>query len=147
MKAVPYKNPDVDEVKESASLDSKDEQVISDKAGSGDLEKGQEDIDPVLMELDHDTFPQLAGDKEGDKVVMVLVGTVESYTDDSCIVEFTRGNVVHGKLPPLGSGQRFQNLENSLSQKGARNPAALAAWIGRRSLGAAKFNKLSQGGK
>ena len=99
------------------------------------------------MELDHDTFPELENDKEGDKVVMVLVGTVTSYGEDSCAVEFSRGSVVHGELPQLGSGERFRNLENELAGKGARNPAALAAFIGRKKLGTQRMSQLSNGGK
>lgn len=49
--------------------------------------------------------------------------------------------------PKLGTGKRFHNLEHSLSAKGASNPGALAAWIGRKKFGAKKFAKLSAGGK
>ena len=51
------------------------------------------------------------------------------------------------KKPPLGSGQRFKQLESKLSKQGVRDPAALAASIGRKKLGAAKFNKLAQQGR
>jgi len=51
------------------------------------------------------------------------------------------------KLPKLGSGKRFQNLKSSLGKKGATNPGALAAWIGRKKYGNKKFTKLSTGGK
>lgn len=47
----------------------------------------------------------------------------------------------------LGSGARFHHLESELSHKGIKNPAALAAYIGRKKLGAKKFNKLSAKGK
>lgn len=49
--------------------------------------------------------------------------------------------------PKLGSGARFKNLEKNLSAKGARNPAALAAYIGRKKYGAKKFGSLSKGGR
>lgn len=49
--------------------------------------------------------------------------------------------------PPLGSGQRFKNLEESLMAKGARDPAALAAYIGRKDYGKKKFARLSAAGK
>lgn len=49
---------------------------------------------------------------------------------------------------PLGQGGRFAALENKLShQKGVTNPAALAAAIGRRKYGNAKFNAMSASGK
>jgi hypothetical protein len=49
--------------------------------------------------------------------------------------------------PPLGSGQRFSQLTTKLAAKGARNPGALAAFIGRKKYGAKKFSALSQQGK
>jgi hypothetical protein len=51
------------------------------------------------------------------------------------------------KKPPLGSGQRFKNLESKLSQQGVKDPAALAASIGRKKFGAKKFNNLSAKGR
>jgi len=35
---------------------------------------------------------------------------------------------------PLGEGGRFRALTGVLKKKGAKNPKALAAWIGRREL-------------
>jgi hypothetical protein len=49
--------------------------------------------------------------------------------------------------PPLGSGERFKALEGKLSSRGARNPAALAAYIGRKKYGAKRFGQLSAGGR
>lgn len=49
--------------------------------------------------------------------------------------------------PKLGSGERFKQLKSKLSSKGASNPAALAAWIGRKKYGAKKMAKLSAGGR
>lgn len=47
--------------------------------------------------------------------------------------------------PPLGSGSRFKALEAELADKpGVRNPAALAASIGRKKYGAKKFNSLGR---
>ena len=45
--------------------------------------------------------------------------------------------------PKLGSGERFRKLSTTLAARGARNPDALAAYIGRRKYGARKFGKLS----
>lgn len=55
--------------------------------------------------------------------------------------------MARGKLPPLGSGQRFANLESKLAGRGVRNPAALAASIGRKKLGNKRFNQLAQRGR
>lgn len=50
--------------------------------------------------------------------------------------------------PPLGSGARFAKLAAALSSRpGVRDPEAMAAVIGRRKLGAAKFNALAQAGR
>jgi hypothetical protein len=51
------------------------------------------------------------------------------------------------KEPPLGSGERFKNLEGRLARRGARNPGALAAFIGREKFGPKRFNSLSQRGR
>ncbi len=51
------------------------------------------------------------------------------------------------KLPKLGSGKRFSNLTKSLKKKGATNPGALTAWIGRKKFGSKKMAKLSAKGR
>jgi hypothetical protein len=48
------------------------------------------------------------------------------------------------KMPKLGSGKRFANLKSELGHKGAKNPGALAAFIGRKKYGAKKFASLSK---
>lgn len=47
----------------------------------------------------------------------------------------------------LGSGARFKALKAKLSKKGIRNPGALAASIGRKKYGKARFQKLAAKGK
>ena len=47
----------------------------------------------------------------------------------------------------LGSGVRFKKLTKSLKRGGARNPKALAAYIGRKKYGKNKFQKLAAKGK
>lgn len=49
--------------------------------------------------------------------------------------------------PPLGSGARFDALTQQLAAKGARDPKALAAYIGRKKLGKKKFQSLAAKGK
>jgi hypothetical protein len=51
------------------------------------------------------------------------------------------------KKPKLGTGKRFAALKAKLAKRGATNPAALAAWIGRRKYGAKRFAKLSAKGR
>jgi hypothetical protein len=46
--------------------------------------------------------------------------------------------------PKLGTGTRFKKLESSLKKKGAKNPGALAAWIGRKKFGKKKFAQLAK---
>jgi hypothetical protein len=47
----------------------------------------------------------------------------------------------------IGSGRRFRAMESSLAAKGARNPAGLAAHIGRQKYGSQRFQKLAEAGK
>lgn len=51
------------------------------------------------------------------------------------------------KKPKLGSGARFKALKKKLSKKGVEDPAALAAYIGRKKYGKKKFAKLASTGK
>lgn len=51
------------------------------------------------------------------------------------------------KKPKLGSGKRFENLQGSLAKKGVDDPAALAAYIGRKKFGKEKFQALAKKGK
>ncbi len=54
----------------------------------------------------------------------------------------------HLTEPKLGSGKRFEHLEESIEARGdAKNPAAVAAAIGRKKYGKKKFAKLSEEGK
>jgi hypothetical protein len=46
-------------------------------------------------------------------------------------------------LPKLGSGKRFTNLEHKLANKGIKDPAALAASIGRKKYGKTRFQKIA----
>ena len=51
------------------------------------------------------------------------------------------------RKPPLGSGKRFSNLTHALAARGnVQNPAALAAYIGRKKYGKKRFAKLSHHG-
>ncbi len=49
--------------------------------------------------------------------------------------------------PKLGSGGRFAALKGKLAKRGATNPGALAAFIGRKKFGAKKFAALSAHGR
>ena len=129
-----------------AALDKGDEKEVADKADK--LAGEQVEIDPQLMGLDLEDFPGLEDEEEGDKIVIVLSGYVTSVTEDQAIVSFSHASLVHGKKPPLGSGQRFKMLENELSHKpGIENPGALAAYIGRKKYGKSRFQKLSAAGR
>jgi len=50
------------------------------------------------------------------------------------------------KKPALGSGERFKKLVGELEKKGVKDPKALAAYIGRKKYGKAKFQKLAAKG-
>lgn len=47
----------------------------------------------------------------------------------------------------LGSGARFKSLSKKLANRGAKNPGALAAYIGRKKYGTKRFAKLSSRGR
>ena len=47
----------------------------------------------------------------------------------------------------LGGGGRYEKLIGSLEKKGVKDPAALAAHIGRKKLGKAKFQSLAAKGR
>lgn len=47
----------------------------------------------------------------------------------------------------LGQGCKFASLEHQLAKRGARDPKALAAWIGRQKYGAAHYAALAAHGK
>lgn len=49
--------------------------------------------------------------------------------------------------PKLGSGKRFAALAESLKKKGAKDPEALSAWIGREKYGKEKFQNLAARGR
>ena len=51
------------------------------------------------------------------------------------------------KKAKLGTGARFKALTKKLSKKGVKDPAALAAYIGRKSLGKKRFQRLAAKGK
>ena len=51
------------------------------------------------------------------------------------------------KKPPLGSGERFEKLSSELAGKGIKDPDALAAFIGRKKYGRARFQNLAAKGK
>ncbi len=57
----------------------------------------------------------------------------------------------HGAKPdakaPLGQGGRFAALKGELAGKGAQDPGALAAFIGRKKYGKKKFQGLAKHGK
>ena len=52
-----------------------------------------------------------------------------------------------GKSTKLGGGGRFAKLKDKLGARGARNPGALAAFIGRKKYGKKKFAQLGRKGK
>lgn len=49
--------------------------------------------------------------------------------------------------PKLGTGARFKALTKKLAKKGASNPKALAAFIGRKRLGKKKMASLAAKGR
>ena len=53
---------------------------------------------------------------------------------------------IYSQRPKLGSGERFDMLSKRLKAKGADNPEALDAWIGRKKYGKERYGRLSRMG-
>lgn len=51
------------------------------------------------------------------------------------------------RKPKLGSGKRFKSLKAKLARGGAKNAAALAAYIGRKKYGVSKMAKMASAGR
>ncbi len=51
------------------------------------------------------------------------------------------------RKPKLGTGARFAALKRKLAAKGVDNPAALAAYIGRKKYGKERFQQLAAKGR
>lgn len=51
------------------------------------------------------------------------------------------------KKAKLGSGKRFEALEEKAERSGAKNPAAVAAAAGMKKYGKAKMEKMAKAGK
>lgn len=51
------------------------------------------------------------------------------------------------KKPKLGSGARFKALKKKVATSGAKDPAAVAAAIGRKKYGAKKMAKMAAAGR
>lgn len=52
-----------------------------------------------------------------------------------------------GEQAPLGAGGRFKALAAKLAKRGARDPKALAAAIGRKKFGKGRFAELAAKGR
>ena len=58
-----------------------------------------------------------------------------------------RGGKPRKSLPKLGTGKRFKAVEASAAKSGARNPAAVAAAVGRKKYGKAAFQAMAAAGR
>lgn len=47
----------------------------------------------------------------------------------------------------LGAGGRFKKMKHALAMRGAQDPAALAAFIGRKKYGSQRFNAMAAAGR
>ena len=69
--------------------------------------------------------------------------TVEDLEAELAAEEGRAPEPATAKAPKLGTGARFAALKSKLAGKGVKNPGALAAFIGRKKFGKAKFHKLA----
>lgn len=80
---------------------------------------------------------------------IIIITKMKTFTRKEQAANLLKAKNEKGK-PKLGSGKRFQQLAKELGKKGkkgAKNPAALAAFIGRNKYGKVAFAKLSAKGK
>jgi len=98
-----------------------------------------------VLDLDASEYPELAEDEPKDDVMLMVKGTVTDRDGDQLKVKLNEVGVIHGKKP--GSGERFKKLEGDLEERGAKNPGALAAYIGRKKYGKGRFQKLASRGR
>lgn len=137
-----------------------DEKLVAKKAESGALSANEGAISPTTIDFHHFDFPELANEKVGQEVVVVLRGFVErvngpksekdgpGYPHLTTCVRFSKASVIHGnKSMKPGGGGRFQRLEDELEDKGVRDPGALAAKIGMKKYGKSKFQKWAASGR
>ncbi len=91
----------------------------------------------------------MAGTKKGSiKKRLGLRGRTKPGEMISKMNSINKSGSFKGKSNKLGGGGRFAQVKEKVSkEKGVYNPAGLAAYIGRKSLGKAKFQKLSANGK
>jgi hypothetical protein len=122
------------------------ESMIAQMAKAGDLATAAQPLpQPVTVTLN---APELSGDQPGNAVVLVVSGPVTAAENGNVTVSLDQVAVVHGKMPPLGSGERFRNLSSKLGQqKGVKDPDALAAFIGREKMGKSRFQELAAAGR
>lgn len=134
---------------QTAGMGLKDsEAMIAEKAQDGSISAGAVQHDGnEIVNLSKQDHPEVADDAEGNRVVFVVGGTVKSVDESNVVVSVDEVSVIHGGKPPLGTGERFKNLTEKLRNRGSRDPEALAAWIGRKNLGAKRFNELAAKGR
>ena len=78
--------------------------------------------------------------------ITTIVGLIAGFT--LIIKNARKGPQDEEEQTPLGSGERFAELKRKLARrKGIKDPAALAAAIGRRKYGKQKMAKLSAKGR
>ncbi|MDI6808514.1 MAG: hypothetical protein QME66_05970 [Candidatus Eisenbacteria bacterium] len=103
-----------------------DEHMLAAKARAGDIAAAETEIEPQKISLPLRDFPELKGESEGDKVVLVLAGYVDEMDKQSVVVEVSRAAIVHGKMTS-GQKRRVMRLEDALKGKrGIENRFALA---------------------
>jgi hypothetical protein len=78
---------------------------------------------------------------------MTELGRGVNETADIPVRRVREGGRRMARKPKLGSGKRFASLKQRLGKQGAKNPGALAAYIGRKKYGAKRFAKLGAKGK
>ena len=84
--------------------------------------------------------------KPGDKL-MAFRAKAEGESKKKEKSEMKKPKTYKGKSLKLGGGGQFAKLKDKLAKKGVRNPAAVAAKVGRTKYGAKKMSKMAAAGR
>lgn len=107
----------------------------------GGLLHGSSSEHPITAQAGEFVMQRSAVQKYGAAFMKhINEGTAQVMSPADAQQHFAKGGMV------LGQGGRFKKLEGQLADKGAKDPAALAAYIGRKKYGGARFARLAHGG-
>jgi hypothetical protein len=135
-------------------------QEVAKQARSGELAaKAKPPTQPFTVAVSKTDTPELTADQPGDRVDFFVSGTVAGVDEAGNVtINGDTVSIVHGRMPELGSGERFAGLRGRIATRPGFTPrvagqtkreaaGAIAASIGRKKFGKGRFQELAQQGK